>query len=403
MKNKRFTKTISLIMAMLMTLSAIGITSVFAANETDIYTITASTAGSNGTTKNDLSFKLYGTNGTSTDWVTKACGKNKGTSSFTFESNYIGTEIEKVEVKISGTDGWFPDYVKVTSQKGKIDTTLYGGRWLDNEGTITLKPTDNVFKITIKTADVYLAGTDCDVHMALIDENGKKVTFNNLHDIHPKFNAFERNDSMSAYIACPDNFGKLQYVELWTSLCTGADTTAKWMIERVTAEQVSGANTGDSFSVKIDMWLPPYNTVATIGRESGKTGIFKVSIKTGDKFGAGTDSFMYSTIHGTNGSTKNANLLMNMSAYTSNTKLFERNQTHTGALPFQVSNYKNGIGTLKSITINLDKKDHFDSSNNWYLEYVEIEEILPDGVEGQKVRIDVNKWFDSGEQKTLYV
>lgn len=400
MKHLKIKKVISLVLSILMITSVAGISTISAAEETDTYKITVSTAGSNGTTKNSLSFKLYGTDGTSTDWVTKTCGKSKGTSSFSFESNYIGTEIEKVEIKVNGTNGWFPDYISVTSEKGKIDQTFYGGRWLDNNETLTFKTTDNVFKISIDTADVYLAGTDCDVHMALVDENGKKVTFKNLHDIHPKSNAFERNDTMSAYIACPDNFGKLQYVELWTDLVTGADATAKWKIERVTAEQVSGKYTDDSFSVKLDMWLPPYETVATIGRESGKTGIFKVSIKTGDKFGAGTDSFMYCKINGT----KNSNLLMNMSAYTSESKLFERNCTNTGVLPFQLNNYKEGIGKIESITINLDKKDGIlNSANNWYLEYVEIEEILPDGVEGQKVHIDVKKWFDSDEEKTLYI
>ncbi len=402
MKHKTLRKNISLFLAMLTIISAISIYTAAAADEIYNYNVTVNTAGSSGPSDNKLSFKFYGENNQESDWITNTCGKNKGESTFSFQSKNLGESIAKIDIKVNGTDGWFPESIKVTCTNNNMNSTLYGGRWIDDNATVTLKPTDNVFKITIKTSSDHLSGTDSDIHLELVDKNGKKQSFKNLHDIHPKSDAFEEGDKMSAFIACSDTFSKIQYVYLTLH---EVGTNPDWKIESVTAEQVSGSFKDDKFSVKLDMWLSHclIGESAAIGRESGKTGIFKVSVYTGDKSGAGTDSFIYCTINGMDGKTKESNILATMGSYHSNHKLYERNYLNEGVLPFSMKNNVTGLGFIQSVTIRLHEKESLTGAicGPWYLDKIEITEVLPDDEIGQTRYFDVHQWFEATDNKTL--
>lgn len=360
----------------------------------DTYTVTTSTAGSSGVTGDKISFKLYGTVGgkeVSTDWVTKKCGEDKGEYTFTFGSTYIGSEITRIDVKIDGDNGWYPEYIKVKSVNGQFNQTFYGGRWLDNSETITLEPTENVFRIDIKTSNDDKAGTDADVYVQLVDEKGKTSNWINVSDIHPKSNAFEKNDKVSVYRHAPDGFEKLEYINVKTE--TNGTTSADWKIESIGAEQVSGKLKGDKFSITVNQW-DPNDVTMSFGRETGKSGTFEFDIKTQNKAGAGTDATIKIKLIGTNGETNLVNVEPFIDSYTSGDN-FEKNNHDKGRITFQMP--AGGIGNIQKIYV---ESSGGAASADWDLEYIDVTEILPDGT-GQHVRFTEKCTIEKNSSKTL--
>lgn len=358
----------------------------------DTYTITTSTAGSSGVTDDKLSFTLIGDKGTTNGTISSSnCGNKKGQYTMTFNNGYIGTELSAIEIEIDGDDGWYPEYINVKSENGKINQTLYGGRWLDNSGTITLKPTDNVFKIGITTSNDTNAGTDAAVYVQLVDQNGITSDKINASDVHPESNAFEKGDSMSLYMYAPDKFGKLQYIQINSD--ANGTAAANWKIEKLDAAQMSGGNKDDNFSITVNQW-DPNGVTMSFGRETGKSGTFEFLIKTQNVTGAGTDATIKFKLIGTNGETNLVDVESFIDNYTSGDN-FEKNDKDTGRITFKMP--KGGIGTITGLYV---ESSGGAASADWDLEYVEITEILPDG-EGQHVKFNAKCTIKKKSNKTL--
>lgn len=360
----------------------------------DTYTVTTSTAGSSGVTSDKISFKLYGTVGgkeVSTNWVTKECGSDKGEYTFVFDDTFIGSEITKIDVKIDGDNGWYPEYIKVESVNGQLDKTFYGGRWLDNSETITLNPTDNVFKIDIKTSNDDNAGTDADVYVQLVDEKGNKTSWINVSNIHPEKNAFEKNDKVSVYRHAPDGFEKLEYINVKSE--SNGTAAADWKIESIGAEQVSGELKGDKFSITVNQW-DPNGVTMSFGRETGKSGTFEFDIKTQNKAGAGTDATIKIKLIGENGETNLVDVEPFINSYTPGNN-FEKNDHDKGRITFEMP--AGGIGKIMKIYV---ESSGGAASADWDLEYIDVTEILPDGT-GQHVRFNKKCTIKKNSSKTL--
>lgn len=367
----------------------------------DSFTITTSTAGSDGVTSDNISFKLYGTVGgkeVSTNWVTQKCGDDKGEYTFVFTDTFIGSEITRIDVKIDGSNGWYPEYVKVTSDCSQINQTFYGGRWLDNSETITLTPEDNVFRVDIKTENDDNAGTDADVYVQLVDEKGNTSDTINASDVHPESDAFEKGDNMSLYMYAPENFEKLEYININTD--ANGTAAADWKIESLGAEQVSGKHTGDKFNITVNQW-DPNGVTMSFGRETGKSGTFEFDIKTQNKSGAGTDATIKIKLIGENGETNLVNVEPFIDSYTPGDN-FEKNNHDKGRITFKMP--EGGIGEIEKIYV---ESSGGAASADWDLEYIDVTEIVPDGT-GQHVRFDAkctikknsNRTFDAPIPKT---
>lgn len=359
----------------------------------DTYTITTCTAGSSGVTDDKLSFVLYGNKGSTNGTIKSGkCGNEKGEYTFTCNMGYIGTELTAIEIEIEGDDGWYPEYINVKSENGKINRTLYGGRWLDNNETITLKATDNVFKVDIKTANVDNAGTDADVYVQLVDENGETTAKINASDVHPKSNAFEKGDNMSLYIYAPQKFGKLEYININSDANDTA--AANWKIESLGATKMSGNNdVGDSFSITVNQW-DPNGVTMSFGRETGKSGTFEFDIKTQNKTGAGTDATIKFRLIGTNGETDLVNVEPFIDSYTSGDN-FEKNANDKGRITFKMP--AGGIGKIEAIYV---ESSGGAASADWDLEYIDVTEIVPGGT-GQHVRFNKECTIKKNSNKTL--
>ena len=363
-----------------------GFTYSNSSSNNDVYTVTTVTSGSNGVTPDGISIKVHGSKGT-TDWMKlSSLGDSKGTETGTVTGKGVG-EIQYIEVKSNSSNCWYPEKITVENQIGGSEKTFYGGKWISNNEQ-TLKQSDNVYELTIKTGTVDHSGTDCEVYGQLVDENGKESGWTHLSEIHPDKDAFENGDESTFYISVPSDFGKIQYVELKSE--SNGSSCSDWYIDDITVKQIQGSNVGDGFSVNPDQW-DVNDKVMSFGKESGKIGTFDIEIKTSGSSGSGTDSDIDIELIGENGSTGRVNIDNYVEDYTPGNN-FEKNDTDKCRITFNLG--KDGLGKLKEIKI---YNNGGGSGSDWKVDYIKVTEINPDGSKGTTYQFNINDWINSGK------
>ena len=254
--NKRIIKKITAITLMLvMTLSTatVSLATVSAANDNITYNLSFKTAGSNGSSINDIIIVVHGTNGSTRKHNLGVVGYSS-TDTASFEDVNVGTitgvtvETDDRITLTTAKDGWYPESITVN------DTTIYGGRWVDEEKPVTLMTTDEVYKITIKTGDNNGAGTDSDVKVTLYSANGKTSQCVNASAVHPCVNAFERKDKMSFYMYVGTNFDKANKITFEVPGCGIYAAGISWFLESVSGEKIQGS-TYDNFTISPNTWI----------------------------------------------------------------------------------------------------------------------------------------------------
>lgn len=342
----------------------------------EIYTITAYTHGSDGVTKEGVSFRLHGKGGTS-EWIKAGgCGVKKDTWTGSFTLNTVG-ELESIEVRVNKSgDTWFPGEITVTSSFGGETLTVYGGRAIDK--ATTLSPKDNIFKVTIETGTENNSGTNADIFFRLKDKNGNESDSYQLDAIHYENDAFEKGDKAVFWLYAPSEFEVCNGFYL-SSDCSGV--AAQWKVDSVTVQQVQGKHTGDSFTISSGYWFRISQNVF-FGRNTKNTGVFYIEVKTSDKKKAGTDSNIYLTINGSNGSTGEIEL----DAMAKDGNNFERGDLDTMCIGFDTES----IGEIKSIAI---RKDNAGIGPDWHLEYISVKEIVATGQTAQSYKFTWNQWI----------
>lgn len=402
MKNKYFIRTLSLIMSILMITSVTSILVVNAEvhvvpDEFINYTIEVSTAGSSGCTDDTVGIKLNGTEG-STYWITSSQCNTYGTHTLTPMDIDIG-ELESVTLKVEGSDKWYPNYIKVTSETG-INQTIYCGNWV-GENEVTFSKDETVVKFDIKTGDIDGAGTDNTNVVQFVDTKGKKSARINMSDIHPDKNAFERGDLSSFYINCGKGFTKVQYTNIYSSVY--APGGHAWYIDWFTVTQVQGDNVNDSYTIDADQWISSQLEM-TYGRESGKTGAFNVVIKTQDCMWANTDACVELTIVGENGVKTEKCEMGDVAGFYNPGNNFSRGSKEVFNYGFKLNDIR-GLGEIQGIEISTNKTankaDLTFPNDDWYVDYIEITEILPEGQTPQHVRFEIDEKIE-GRSSNVY-
>ena len=340
----------------------------------EVYKISAYTKGSNGVTSDGIYIKINGDDG-STDWMRASeCGNDKGDWSGSVQGISVG-KITSVSVKTAASNSWYPGKITVTGAFSGESITVYGGRWIGTSEKV-LSPDDNVYEITINTADVANAGTDSNIKLYLQDADETKTTEQNLSDIHQKSNAFEKGDTDTFWIYAPDDFGEAVHTFISSDHTQAA---AGWKLDSFTVKKVSGKTKDSGYTFYSGQWFEEARTIQ-FGKYSGKTGSFYVEVKTQDASKAGTDSNIYLTIYGTKGNTGEINL----GTYAGDGNDFERGDLDCFNIGYNVTE----IGTINKIVI---RKDNAGSGPDWKAEYIDIIEEVSDGQTGQAVRFNLNK------------
>ena len=265
MKNKAVKRIVALILA-LVTLGSISMVSYsagcmdeyYAEQEklpTKEYRLRVNTAGKNGSSICVIKAQLVGDKGT-TDWI--EIGKVGNVRSqdpklmifVMFETKNVG-RVEAINLDVIGSDDWYVNFIQLNYNG--VEQYFYGGRWVRSGQPVTLKETDNVYKIKIDTSSSKKSGTDQTVYVTLTSKDKLVSTTQDLSTLHPEINAFEKGDSAEFYVYLPaDHLGVIDVTldDSWAFMAA-----ASWKVDTITIEQMSQYGEALCHEVVCDTWV----------------------------------------------------------------------------------------------------------------------------------------------------
>jgi len=160
-----------------------------------------------------------------------------------------------------------------------------------------------------------------------------------------------------------------------------------WLLDRI---EMTNMKTGKSYLFVCQEWLSKSKKgskglsidlpVYKRGEETIQNTDYKISVKTSDLSGAGTNARVYLTVFGENGDSGEFELKDSET----NFDKFERNKTDVFALKQQLS-----LGELTKCRIRHDNSGRLFGNTNWHLEYVRVEDLSS----GKQWLFECNKWL----------
>uniref|UniRef100_A0A8C0AX22 Lipoxygenase homology domains 1 n=1 Tax=Buteo japonicus TaxID=224669 RepID=A0A8C0AX22_9AVES len=319
---------------------------------------------------------------------------------FTVESVDIG-DLKKIKIghdNKGNSTGWFLEWVEIDAPSLGQCLKFPCGRWLDkseDDGAIEriifpaeLQTTEYIpfvpYEITVYTSDIFGAGTDADVFIVLYGSDGictqqKSLCLNKREQRM----YFERN-SVNQFIVELEDVGDI--IEKIRIGHKGGGLNSGWHLDRVTIRRLLPNGKGsETVTFPCERWLAKSEDDGEIVRELVPSDIFteklmkdgtlkqieeevedplevhtyKISVFTGDIYGAGTDANVFLNIYGDLGDTGERKL----SKSETNFNKFERGQEDTFTIQAV------DLGILYKIKI---RHDNSMFSPDWFLEKVEI-------------------------------
>uniref|UniRef100_A0A8B9N717 Lipoxygenase homology domains 1 n=1 Tax=Accipiter nisus TaxID=211598 RepID=A0A8B9N717_9AVES len=319
---------------------------------------------------------------------------------FTVESVDIG-DLKKIKIghdNKGNSTGWFLEWVEIDAPSLGQCLKFPCGRWLDkseDDGAVEriifpaeLQTTEYIpfvpYEITVYTSDIFGAGTDADVFIVLYGSDGictqqKSLCLNKREQRM----YFERN-SVNQFIVELEDVGDI--IEKIRIGHKGGGLNSGWHLDRVTIRRLLPNGKGsETVTFPCERWLAKSEDDGEIVRELVPSDIFteklmkdgtlkqieeevedplevhtyKISVFTGDIYGAGTDANVFLNIYGDLGDTGERKL----SKSETNFNKFERGQEDTFTIQAV------DLGILYKIKI---RHDNSMFSPDWFLEKVEI-------------------------------
>uniref|UniRef100_A0A673ZXJ7 Lipoxygenase homology PLAT domains 1 n=1 Tax=Salmo trutta TaxID=8032 RepID=A0A673ZXJ7_SALTR len=334
----------------------------------------------------------------------KACKTHKNkfergmVDEFTVEAVDLG-ELEKLRIghdNSGGSPGWFLDWVEIDAPSQGQRLRFPCGRWLDNgedDGAIVrdLYPNELQtelyvpfvpYEIKIYTSDVFGAGTDADVFIVIYGWKGLCTQQKHLCVNKRERRLFFERGAEDMFIVELEDVG-----DVIEKIRIGHDnrgTNPGWHLDRVEIRRL--LRKGKTTILPCERWLAkseddgetvrelvPSDIITEKLLKEGKlkhtemevedaleTHTYKVSVRTGDMYGGGTDAKVFLTIYGDLGDTGERTL----SKSESNSNKFER-----GAVD-KFSIEAVDLGQVFKIRIRHDNSEFMGA--DWYLDQVEV-------------------------------
>lgn len=257
------------------------------------------------------------------------------------------------------------------------------GKWkemthLDCYGISCLYPDlpEAMYKVTIKTADEYLAGTDSNIYLTICGKNNHTSVETTAVKLNSFINgnAFEQGKADIVYFK-ENNIKDINKIKIKSDR-TWANPD--WKIESITVE-----HTDMQAEFTINTWINSDNDYSFYTKEAVTSYHFEV--KTANKTNAGTDSNINMSLVDED-DTETQMLIVN--PYITKKDAFERNKTDT----FNLNLLK--IKKLKAIKIRTDMRY---GSPAWYPEYVK---VTPKGQES--TTFTINEWIEDKEKTYIF-
>ncbi|XP_042187934.1 lipoxygenase homology domain-containing protein 1 [Callorhinchus milii] len=298
----------------------------------------------------------------------------------------------------NGSPGWFLDWVEIDAPSLGRRLRFPCGRWLDkreDDGAIvrdlvpaSLQTVEYVpfvpYEITVFTSDRYGAGTDADVSVVLYGLDGvcsqKRSLCVNKRERRMYFKRGATNKFIVELADVGESIEKLRVEHNGRGLNSG------WHLDRVEIRRLLPKGKGSETVIfPCERWLAKSEDDGEIVRElvpstiiqerlqrDGtlacsetdveeplETHTYKVSVSTGDVYGAGTDANVFLTVYGDLGDTGERKL----SKSEDHSNKFERGQVDTFTMEAV------DLGQIYKIRI---RHDNTLASAEWYLEQVEV-------------------------------
>nr|XP_029494200.1 lipoxygenase homology domain-containing protein 1-like [Oncorhynchus nerka] len=337
----------------------------------------------------------------------KACKTHKNkfeqgmVDEFTVEAVDLG-ELEKLRIghdNSGGSPGWFLDWVEIDAPSQGQRLRFPCGRWLDNgedDGAIVrdLYPNELQtelympfvpYEIKMYTSDVFGAGTDADVFIVLYGWKGLCTQQKHLCVNKRERRLFFERGAEDMFIVELEDVGDV--IEKIRIGHDNSGTNPGWHLDRVEIRRLLRKGKGSETTIlPCERWLAkseddgetvrelvPSDIITEKLLKEGKlkhtemevedaleTHTYKVSVRTGDMYGGGTDAKVFLTIYGDLGDTGERKL----SKSESNRNKFER-----GAVD-KFSIEAVDLGQVFKIRIRHDNSEFM--GTDWYLDQVEV-------------------------------
>ncbi len=164
------------------------------------------------------------------------------------------------------------------------------------------------YQLTVNTGNYSYAGTDADVWVEITAENGKTLK-QNLTDIHPASNAFEKGDKQTFTFWLQECFDKIKSVKFWLEVGSGEGAGHGWHLQNYELKAIKDNKTKTVFSQDVYQWLYDDTSYAytSQGVERERDN-YLLNVKTGFETNAGTDVDVYAEITFENGTMHKVNL-----------------------------------------------------------------------------------------------
>ena len=340
----------------------------------------------------DVKIRLVGSTG-QTDWITlNVANIGDGVLDFvgSCAANCVG-DIQYIDFEIY--DDQCAYWLKKITVKGRnygSEFDSYIGRKLgstiadDVFQCFTVRQTDNVYEVRIKTGTEASSGTRDDVHIYLRDAKGKVTTTYQVAESFVAINDFLIGERSKVYVYAPDDFGECVNAVLFTEPHVYSEMLSAdgWLLDALDISKVQGRSEDSGYVVYPHQWFEENDHPISFGKYSGRTGAFYLEVKTSNKSKAGTDSNIYLTIYGSRGNTGEINL----GTYASTGNDFEKNDKDCFYIGYDVE----AIGTIYQIKI---RKDDKGIGPDWHLDYINITEVVAEGQKAQSVTFDIDQWI----------
>uniref|UniRef100_A0A3Q2ZDP0 Lipoxygenase homology PLAT domains 1b n=1 Tax=Kryptolebias marmoratus TaxID=37003 RepID=A0A3Q2ZDP0_KRYMA len=296
---------------------------------------------------------------------------------FTVEAVDLG-DLEKLRIghdNSGGSPGWFLDWVEINAPSQGQKIRFPCGRWLDkgeDDGAIVrdLYPAELQtevytpfvpYEIKIFTSDVFAAGTDADVFIVLYGQNGLGTQQKHLCVNERERRLYFERGAEDMFIVELEDIG-----DVIEKIRIGHDnrgTNPGWHLDRSEddGETVRELVPSDIITQKL-LRDGTLKTTEVEVEDALETHTYKVSVRTGDMHGAGTDANVFLTIYGDLGDTGERKL-----AKSENSKnKFERGQVDRFTIEAV------DLGQVSKIRI---RHDNSMVAADWYLDQVEVQDV----------------------------
>ena len=236
------------------------------------------------------------------------------------------------------------------------------------------------YQIKVKTGTAFGAGTDSDVYIRLVGDQGTTdevlLNYGMTNQFNTRGNPFETKGYDVGVFNFNQDVGKIKRIEVRTDRSgAGAD----WLLDAI--EVVPMYNTTETQTKKFDIhqWIVN-DTWTSFSNTAEDSSQYRLKINTGNVKGAGTDSDIYVKLTGTKGETNEVEV----------TALYNGNAFEKGTSHSVVASFDQNVGEIQKITV---RSDMSGVGADWFLDSVQVVPVWNNQTQDGEKTFDCKEWI----------